>query len=365
MQRTTRTVGSIALAVSLVLSGCKETTAENTAKEPVVRPVRLFTIADTDANNLRRFPANVLASEEAIISFRVAGELVEFPVKPADIVEKGALLAKLDDRDYRTDVQLRKTDYDLALRDFERVKTLRQRNVLSQADYDNALARVRSARAALKLAEDRLADTKLVAPFSGRVAQTAVENFEFVQPQQTILVLQSDNTLDVSIQLPENILNQINQDSVNPDYRPTVSFAGRPDSYPVTYKQHATQATPGTQAYEVVFSLAVPENGQTIYPGMGATLSMDMAQILPNMTHSDAFLVPLTAVLDDDASSQAQVWVYNDGIVEPRAVEKLRITNDGVLVSGDLNAGTQIVSAGLNQLTSGMTVKPLERERGL
>ncbi|WP_159064770.1 efflux RND transporter periplasmic adaptor subunit [Thaumasiovibrio subtropicus] len=347
------------------LTGCQDEEAETVVAAEVIRPVKLFTVPDSAETNLRRFPANVLASEEAVVSFRVPGEIVSFPVKPADAVEEGQLLARLDDRDFKTELMLRRTDYELALRDFDRVKKLREKQVLSQSDYDNAQARVKSAKAALKLAQDRLADTVLVAPFSGRIAQTAVENFQYIQPQQTILVLQDNNTLDISIQLPESILNQVDQTKVDQAYRPLVTFAGNETSYPVTYKQHTTQATPGTQAYEVVFSLDVPDDGQTIYPGMGATLHMDMHKILPHLVDEETYLLPVTAVLVNDATGTAQVWVYRDGAVTPVDVSKQGVSADGISVSGALQPGDQLVMAGLNQLRPGMKVKPLERERGL
>ncbi len=357
-------VAIIGIAVAAALTGCGQEATEE-VKTEVIRPVRLITVADVEQQNMRRFPANVLASEEAVVSFRVPGELVEFPVKPAERVEKGQLLARLDDRDFKTELLLRRTDFELAQRDFERVEQLRKKNVLSQSDYDNAQARVKSSQAALKLAQDRLADSSLVAPFSGRIAQTAVENFQYIQPQQTILVLQDDRELDISIQLPESILNQIDESTIDPSYQPTVTFAGGGSSYPVTYKQHSTQVTPGTQAYEVVFSLEVPDNGQTIYPGMGATLYMNMSKVLPHSAPDNSFTLPMTAVMSDDNTGKAHVWVYHNGAVAPVPVTLHSVNAEGVVVSGDIQAGDELVSAGLNRLREGMKVKPLERERGL
>lgn len=359
------------LAVGLMFGlsltvGCQEEVVSPVVVDSI-RPVKLFTLSDKAAENVRHFPANVHASEEAVISFRVSGELAELPINAAQRVEKGQLLAKLDDRDFITEKQLRKTDYELAKVEFERVKTLHERNVLSQSDFDNAQARVRSSKAGLKLANDRLSDTALVAPFSGRIAHINVDNFQYVQPQQTILILQEDKTLDISIQFPENLLNSIDKRKIDQNYQPMVTFAGKNIQYPVTYKEHATQATPGTQAFEVIFSLLVPNDGQTIYPGMGATVSVDLVAMMPdeNDAAEGFFVIPLTAMLVDDSTGKNQVWVYRDGDVSPREVTLQRITDNGAVVSGQLAPGEQLVSAGLNKMRIGMKVKPLKRERGL
>jgi membrane fusion protein, multidrug efflux system len=47
------------------------------------------------------------------------------------------------------------------------------------------------------------ADTRLVAPFDGRVARTLVNNFQNVQAHQPVLVFQSTSILEVDIQVPE------------------------------------------------------------------------------------------------------------------------------------------------------------------
>ncbi|WP_413113282.1 efflux RND transporter periplasmic adaptor subunit [Thaumasiovibrio sp. DFM-14] len=356
--RATITIGMV------FLFGCTPS-SDNSSTGSVVRPVKLLTIADGQSETMHRFPAHVVASEEATISFRVPGELTALPVKPADRVEKGQLLATLDERDFKTQLALRQTDHMLAQRDFSRVAQLKEKNVLSQSDFDNAQARVDSAQAALKLAEDQLADASLNAPFSGRVAYVAVDNYQYIQPQQAILTLQSDKALDIYIQLPEGLLSQLNASQVDLTYQPEVSFVGSDVRYPVTYKQHATQVTPGTQAYEVVFSLSLPNNGHIIYPGMGATLHLDLSRVMPGSLDPQRFTVPVSAVLVDDRTGKALVWRFEDGEVQPVEVMTHKVTSKGVVIEGPLQSGDQLVTAGLGQLRTGMKVKPLQRERGL
>ncbi|MGI9275414.1 MAG: efflux RND transporter periplasmic adaptor subunit [Endozoicomonas sp.] len=357
--------GILAVSTFLVMTGCSKTVEEEQTE--VIRPVKLFEVKDSGLMNMRQFPATVRASEEAEISFRIPGELVNFPVQPAQEVQKGQVLARLDDRDIRSELSTRKAEFDLAETDFRRVKSLLDKRIVPQSDFDNANARLKSARAALQLAQDKLDDSVLTAPFTGRVAQTLVENYQYVQAQQAILVLHSSSTLDISIQVPESIVSQVRQDRVDHDYQPSVSFVGRPDQdYRVTYKEHATRVTPGTQSYEVWFSMPIPDD-LTVYPGMGATLMLDLSRVTVQDTDVPHFTVPLTAVLNDDSTGKSQVWVYdeNSGVVNPVEVTLGRIRQSGISVLSGLSDGARIVSAGLNRLRAGMQVKPLERERGL
>ena len=357
--------GIFAFVITTFLVGCTEPATEE--RKEVTRPVKLFEVKDTGQANLRQFPAKVLASDEAQISFRIPGELVEFPVQPAQDVKKGATLARLDDRDIRSELAARQADYDLAETDFKRIRSLWEKKIIPQSDYDNADARLKSARVALQLAQDKLEDSVLKAPFTGRVAQTMVKNYQFVQAQQTVLVLQGSQTLDVSIQVPEGIVTRVPQEEVEEEYHPTVSFAGSPgQEYTVNYKEHATQVTPGTQSYEVLFSLPVPK-GLRVYPGMGGTLTMDLSRVMGQNALQTAYIVPLSAVLENDSTGKQQAWVFDQesGVVNPVEVTLGRITQQGIEVLSGLSVGDQVVSAGLTRLRPGMQVKPLQRERGL
>ncbi|WP_252179730.1 efflux RND transporter periplasmic adaptor subunit [Endozoicomonas sp. 4G] len=352
------------VAAVLLLTGCSQPQEEH---KEVVRPVKLFKVESSNAGNLRQFPAKVYASEEAEMSFRIPGELVEFPVKQAEEVRKGQLLARLDDRDIRNELAARQADYDLAKTEYGRIKSLHQKKMVSQSELDNASARLKSAGAALELAKDKLEYSVLTAPFDGRVAQTLVENHQFVQAQQAILILQGSNTLDVSIQIPESIVSGIRKEDVDFSYQPVVTFAGKPGAeYKVSYKEHATRVTPGTQSYEAVFTLPVPED-LTVYPGMGATLTMDLAKVSPAANGGEHFVVPLSAVLKDNSTGKEQVWVYDEqnNTVHPVAVTVGTILQSGIELTSGLKGGERIVSAGVNRLRPGMKVRPLQRERGL
>ncbi|MGY0219389.1 efflux RND transporter periplasmic adaptor subunit [Endozoicomonadaceae bacterium StTr2] len=355
---------TVTVLLGSLLSGCSET--EISAPVEVVRPVKLLTVQDTGLQDLRHFPGTVSSSEESLISFRIPGELVEFPVKTAEEVKAGQLLARLDDKDIRNELAQRQADYDLAEVNYKRIHSLREKKVISQSDLDKAHANLKSTKAALRLAKDKLRYSTLTAPFDGRIARTNVENHQYVQAQQTILLLQNSKTLDISIQVPENIMASVRKDETDFSYKPSVTFANDTgNAYPAAYKEHDTSVTPGTQSYKVTFSMPVPED-ISIYPGMGATVHVDLQKVSGKKAVS-SFNVPPTAVLSDDTSGIKQAWVYNPvtGTVNPVEVTVGRLTQNGLTILSGLKNGDQIAVAGLSRLRPDMKVKPLVRERGL
>ncbi|WP_299731748.1 efflux RND transporter periplasmic adaptor subunit [uncultured Endozoicomonas sp.] len=354
----------LVLATAL-LQGCNDD--ELVAQEAVVRPVKLFEVTDPIQQQLRYFPGKVTATEEAEISFRIPGQISKMVVKQGDDVSKGQILAYLDDRDIRNELQDRQANFELAKAEFDRAKSLLTKKVISQSSYDTASAKLKSAEAALKLSRDKLDYTTLRAPFSGRVAQTVAEAHQQVQAQQPVLVMQSNDSLDISIQIPESIVSHVNKDSVDSNYQPVATFPGAPgQEFPVSYKEYATRVSPGSQSYEVIFTRAAPAN-LNILPGMTATIIIDLAQIMDTDSAPGYVVVPVSAVGKNDADNKTVVWKFDPSTqtITPVDVTVGRITQAGVQITAGLSPEDLIVTAGLSQLHSGMKVKPLKKERGL
>ena len=53
---------------------------------------------------------------------------------------------------------------------------------------------------------------------------------------------------------------------------------------------------------------------------------------------------------------QFELWRYRDGQVNPVSVVVGRLAGDGVLVTGDVQAGDLVVTSGLSRLSAGLAV---------
>ncbi|MEH0724255.1 efflux RND transporter periplasmic adaptor subunit [Vibrio alginolyticus] len=361
-------LSSVATLSLLTMVGCQENEQSVTAIDTdSPRPVKLHTITNENLQFLRTFPAIVEPHQVANLSFRLSGELVSLPVSAGDLVEKGDSLALLDKRDALNELKARKTEYDLSKSEFHRIERLLHKKMVSPSVYENAETRLKAAEVAVQKAKNNLIDTELIAPFSGRVAQTFVDNFQSVEAQQLIVKLQDNSKLDITIQLPESLLVKLNEEDIDESYRPYVSFQKNSHlKYPVTYKKHSTQVTPGTQSYEVTFSLEAPKEF-IVYPGMAGTLTLDLNALRGNVRSEEVYVLPLTSVQQGVGNNDYRIWVFNPEtqMLSTRSVTVSEITSNGVVVTEGVREGEQIVSAGLSLVKEGVSVKPLSRERGL
>lgn len=351
------------LLATVALSGCGEAQS-SVAAQAVVRPVKLMEVQDEQTGAWRRFPATVVASEQAALAFRINGQLVELNLVEGQSIRQGQLLARLDDRDARNTLLNREADYELADADYRRKAALLERKLISQADYDRARATRKSALAALNSARDQLSYTRLEAPFSGIVAKIELENHQMVRANETVMGVQRNDAIDIRIQAPESLVVSFAATKAPlAQSTPQVRFSADPErTYPVRYKEHATKVTPGTQSYEVVFTLPRP-TALNLLPGMSAELQLQT----PEAGKMTAIVLPPSAIDRRDQDGQVRVWRFDEqsGRVSAVPVTLGRVRSDGIEVQGKLHGGERVVVAGGQQLEEDMVVKPLHWERGV
>lgn len=354
----------ITLPVALSLTACSDDAVEDT--RPVVRPVKLFTLSDQNSARFRTIPATVVASEATQLSFRLPGEIISRPVKEGQHVKQGELIAKLDDRDLKNQLTQRQANYDLALAEFKRKQNLLKENIISQSSFDQVKTALTANEVALKLAKDNLQYASIFAPYSGRIGRVLVENHQFVQAKQPIVILQTIDTLDIQLELPEAIVANIKPDAKSLGYQPEVRFQSVGNQvFHADYKENATEPTPGTQSYRVTLTMAKPES-LSVLPGMTASVTIDLKKIT-NLINNDALIVPVSALMKRDSDGKHLVWRFDPSSSKVHSVEVTvgEITDDGIQITGNLKANDQIVMAGISQLHDDQEVKPLINPRGL
>uniref|UniRef100_UPI002B25142E biotin/lipoyl-binding protein n=1 Tax=Rheinheimera pleomorphica TaxID=2703963 RepID=UPI002B25142E len=99
------------------------------------------------------------------------------------MVEKGELLARLDDTDFKLKLDQAKARFELAHTQLVRAEQLIEQKLVSQAVFDEAKAQLQVAQADLATAETALSYTRLEAPFAGNISRLLVENHENVAAQ--------------------------------------------------------------------------------------------------------------------------------------------------------------------------------------
>ncbi len=335
--------------------------AGNGEKPPelaVVRPVKTMVLQAEVGVRVYSFPGKVKASEEVNLSFEIGGRLIKLPIKEGQEVSQGQLLAQLDKRNFKNRFDAAKARAGAAKAYFDRVKVAHSKGAATPMELDEARAKYEVTVAERKIAAKSLADTEMIAPFSGVVARTFVKNFRDVVAKLPILSLQDVSHIDVVVEVPEAGVMKVRRGMVAKAVALFEPLPGR--EFPLTVKEYATEADRQTQTYSVTFTMPAPKD-VNILPGMTATAKIYIKpeadpQTLP-------FTVPVTAIFSDEGSNR-YVWVValESMTVHKRPVKLGHLAGSSIRVLEGLKNGEIIATAGVHYLREGMKVRRLEDE---
>jgi len=328
------------------------------------RPVKMLTVAGGGQGGTRDYPGRIKAGQYSEMSFEVPGKITSFVYTEGSEVEKGAVLAKLDPRDYqsRYDSAVAKREQGRAERD--RYKVMYEKDVkpfaeyeMRQAAYDVRVAEATEARKALD-------DTVLKAPFDGVMARKLVEVHENVLAKQEVLVMQNDDLLEIKVSVPERDLAEGRQSDLGDNegmtklIKPRVVASAVPGrSFDAWIKELATVADPTTRTFEGTFLFEKPD-GVNLLGGMTAKVVIQ----LPDWQGRSGLLIPALAVVGAGGDG-ASVWVVDESAltVSRREVDTGELTGTDIEVKSGLEPGEVIAISGVHQLRDGMQVLRLER----
>lgn len=347
-----------------ILQACQldTTAAEPEEKPEIIRQALVVQPIPDAGGKLRTFPAIVEASDQTNLAFRVAGQLTKLTVKSGQRVKKGQLLAMLDPNDFKNTLADRKAKLDLATTQYQQTYTLFQKKYAARSELDQYRATLRSAETSVKQAQDNLRYTALRAPFSGVVSHVSVENFQFIQPQQTIVQIQRSGNVGIRFDVPESVFTQMRKIDNYRSLCADVRFGTGPDSYKACYKEHDLVPDALTRTYPVLFSLQDPDQ-ITVLAGMSATISMDLSKISKSM-NSNVVLIPVEAVFDQN--DQRYVWKLDEMLtLHKHPISVSGISNNMIKVSQGLVPTDLIVAAGVSHLSEGQKIRIYQKERGL
>lgn len=348
---------------SLFLVGCNDAGAEFSEKKLNIRPVKAFKLSAPSNKRVLSFPAAAKAAREVDLSFRVSGTMVQLNAETGLKVNKGQLIASLDERDF--DIRIKSMEAKLAaskaqlaeaVLQYKRHEKLLVYNAVSRSQYDSLKAaylmykaQVEADEKSLEDARNALIDTKLEAPFTGFVHQEFVENHEAVSAGKPVVSLVDLSTIEVELGLPEDLLNRI------PEFQSySVAFDAVPGKlFSASFKEAAEKPNPTTHAYLVTLVLEKAAVEQ-VRPGMAATVSINVS----SNGEEKRFVVP-TGALFNRGGKDSLVWIFDEeeSTVRSLPVKAEKVTREGVEITGGIKSGQWIVTAGVHHLQDGMKVR--------
>ena len=344
---------TILSVVIFLLPGCGDNHGNTT--DPV-RTVRYVVVGSAQTLPALERTGEIHAHDETILSFRTGGRIVTRSVDIGDRVNAGQLLATLENTTSQNQLDGAQADYEgakasaqVAALNVSRMQKLMPTGAIARTQLDNARAdwlvaraRLKNSESALRNARENLGWTRLIAPQSGMITEVSASAGQVVTGGQSVLTLATGEARDVVFDIAK-------PDAIPPQEQAglRVSLLSDPSvQASAALRDISPQAEPQTRTWRVRATLQNPP----LAMALGASVTVTLPATGPH-----GYALPASAL--SRVGDKPAVYVIN-----PQSQAQLRVvvpayyTATSVIISGGLEPGDRVITAGVSKLRSGEPV---------
>ncbi len=318
------------------------------------RPVFTITVEPPVTEIERAFSGLVESAEGVGIAFEVGGRVVEVIAEDGVRYEEGALLARIDDTEYRNQLIGSEAQLTEAQQNFRRTQQLFETGNAAQGALETAIAREKAARSNFNSAQKRVEDSRLTMPYDGVIGEVSIDPQQVVSTGQLAMTIQGEAGLEFQIGVPAEIVAR-----VKPRQPATIELGTLPGQIFSATVQTVSPQPGANTTYPVTLKFA--QTDARIREGMDGEAILN----LPNPNGS-LLTIPAVCVSAEPGDSTF-VWVFESaggdtGTVKKREVETGRLRSGAELeIITGLETGDIVVSRGISRLREGQTVRLAEQ----
>ena len=284
------------------------------------------------------------------VNSQLPGALLSVHVEEGDVVRRGTIMARLDDRELRAQLASAQASFQVAEAAYERAEQLRERKVITLPEYERDRTAFAAATAQLEQLRTRIGYATVVAPTRGVVTEKNVETGDVVGSQTRLFTLADVDTLVVRVGVSE--LDVVELAVGSPAQVTLDAFPGR--ALQGRIRRIFPTADPSTRLVPVEVALVDP--GQMLRPGYLARVTFALG------AREGVLLVPANALVSGAGSTS--VFVVDQGRALRRSVATGLTSEGRVEVTAGLEEGEAVITAGNSQLRDGAQVRVVEGPAG-
>ncbi|MGA7749209.1 MAG: efflux RND transporter periplasmic adaptor subunit [Gallionella sp.] len=363
---------ALALAVSLILTGCGKPQA--TGPQKAATQVGVVVVKSHKVSITAELPGRTSPYQIAEVRPQVGGIVQQRLFREGADVKAGETLYQIDPATYKATYDSAQANLAKAEANLLTVKPKAERygelvkiNAVSKQDFDDADAALKQAeadvaanKAAADTARINLDYTRITSPISGRIGISTVTPGALLTASQSValttvqqldpiyvdVIQSSAELMRMKRALESGLLKRAGPDAAKVrlvlDDNITYALEGKLEFSDVTVDQGT-----GTVTLRAVF----PNPKHDLLPGMF------VRAILEEGVNEQGMLVPQQGVTHDARGNATALVLGADGIVEQRVLELGDAVGDKWVVKGGLNVGDQLIVDGLQKIKPGATAQ--------
>lgn len=335
----------VAALFGLVLAACgtSEGTAGGAQGSPPAR-VQIVTVVPRAIPQTISSVGSLESPDMTTVASEIESRVLELDVPEGRRVEKGHILARLDDSEARAALRVAGARLENAKDRLRRLESLRAESVSSEQAYDDARSEFDAAAAAYDEASTRLEKTSIRAPFAGVLGLRQVSLGQYVDGGTPIVEITQVDPLELVFSIPQRFVHELalEQKVLGAVGRCGPEFEGTVD---------VINPRVDTATRSVRLQARVPNPKGILYPGMAVSLRLVVGEI------QDAILVPQEAIVRQGTRHIVYTLDAEDR-AEQHTVTLGRFFEDAVHVQNGIGPGARVVAAGQQKLRPHSATEP-------
>lgn len=291
-----------------------------------------------------RLTSVAMANQDVMLEAEESGAIVELYADRGDVVQRGAWIAKIDDRLLQAQVSQARAAHDLAQQTWERRQRLWEEDAVgSEIAYLEARFAAEQTAAQLELLQERLDRTVIKAPFSGVLDERHVDVGTMVGPGKTVGRLVDLDPIKVFAGVPERYAPDVTAGATA-----QIRFSALGEevySAPIRYVGSTINQRSRTFPIEV----ELPNSNGQIKPEMVANMSVTRQEV------AEAIVVPQDALVRVEDGYVVFVAVEEGGhsIAETRNVVLGPTRRNLVVIEEGVMPGDRLIVVGQKSVAGG------------
>ncbi len=314
------------------------------SREKIVN-VAVSNVETSKYNHYITVQGRVDGDENATISAKVPGLVLNVLVKPGSVVKAGQVLAEFDGNAIRKQIQPLETNL-LFLTDlYNKQKALWDKQIGSEIQYKQAKTNKEALEQNIAAMREQLSMYKITATVNGTIDVVNLKIGQMAMPGMPYFTIVNFNKLKVKADVAETFANKINEGNVAqvefPDINKTITSK-------ITYSGKGISALNRTFGVEV----ALP-NDNTYLPNMIAVLK------IIDYSKDNAIVIPVNCIQNSQEGTNVYVAVTENGktIAKKRLVKVGSTYNDKAEILSGLGIDEKLITVGYNDLNDGELIK--------
>jgi len=317
--------------------------------------VTTFQVKATNFNHFLELQGSVATKQNLILYPEFSGLLTKLFVKEGQKVEKGQLLATIDDAGLSQQLAQIEVQLSLAKTTFDRQERLWEQKIGSEIEFLQAKAAYEGQQNAVNQMKSELEKTSVRAPFSGFIDDIITEQGTVVGAGASkLLRIVNLNNMYIEVEVPEVYLS-----SIVPGKKVEVYFPVLGQTLNTKVDQASNYINPNNRTFKI--TIPIKNKEKLIKPNLTAKIKIN------DYTNEQAILIP-QSIISENSLGEQYIFIANNTNKDNEAIVKKMIVKTGknqegfVEILQGLKSNYIVINEGARNVKDGQSVRILNVE---